>query len=200
MKETTRAQLQDICGKTHVRLPEASKTAPTNKLLCKCESQLERSYNTVPCRVAPTRRRRRAWCKQVHQIVFNQSCVQPEKMQGAGQVKSCNPSPTPPALWLAHLLVMILQTGNQLSLLATNFELALLQLSFQLRYIRALQCFRPCRSLKFQSKVRHVHLLHGDGPARDSGHHNGMIQLDRAACWADLEVAVVACHVCVQVV
>ena len=70
------------------------------------------------------------------------------------QGKSCIPSPstyacmTPrslaPALSLAHLLVMILQTGNQLILLATNFELALLQLLLQLGDLQALQCFRPC--------------------------------------------------------
>ena len=34
--------------------------------------------------------------------------------------------------------------------------------------------------------------------ARDSTLHNCMDQLDKAACWADLKVPVVACHVCVQ--
>lgn len=49
-----------------------------------------------------------------------------------------------PALLLVHLLVMILQTGNQLIFLATNFELALLQLLLQLGNLQPLQCFRPC--------------------------------------------------------
>ena len=57
-----------------------------------------------------------------------------------------------PALWLAHLLIMVLQTGNQLILLATNFELALLQIFLQLSDLTALQCFRPCRPLGILSR------------------------------------------------
>ena len=83
-------------------------------------------------------------------------------MQGPGQGKSGSPSPSSqcrimprsitPALLLAYLLVMILQTGDQLILLATNFELALLQLLFQLSDLQALQCFRPCRPRRFHEQ------------------------------------------------
>ena len=64
------------------------------------------------------------------------------RMQGAGQINLCLPSSsqacmvptsTPPPWWLAHLIIMILQTGNQLSLLATDFEPAFLQLFLQVR-------------------------------------------------------------------
>lgn len=66
-------------------------------------------------------------------------------MQFSPSSQACMiPMSLTPALLLVHLLVMILQTGNQLILLATNFELAFLQLLLQLGNLQPLQCFRPC--------------------------------------------------------
>ena len=67
------------------------------------------------------------------------------------------PTSFPPALLLADLLVMILQTGNQLILLATNFEPALLQLLLQLSDLQALNASGHAGHYDVQSKMRQVH-------------------------------------------